>query len=64
MKNWAVFLVAAAAMGLATIAIGMSLRRPRPDEELEQIPELIELCYDRIRSIERDLHRMRPEPAG
>ena len=63
MKTWGLLLLAAVAAGAVTVAVVASRRG---GEELEEIPKLIDDCFDRIHRIERELNRLRhsPEPAA
>jgi hypothetical protein len=61
MKNLAVLLLAAAAVGAATVIVSVALQRVRDPGDLEQVPELIEDCFDRLHQLERELHRLRPD---
>jgi hypothetical protein len=60
MKKWAFLVGAVVAMGAAAAVVSLALQQARESERLDQIPSLIEDCFDRIRRIEEDIHRLRP----
>ena len=62
MKNWAVFLLSVVAAGAATVVVAVTLKARRRTRDLNEIPDIIEDCFDRIRQIEQDLRHLRPTP--
>jgi hypothetical protein len=64
MKNWAFFLFTVVAVGAATVVVSVALQTRRRGHELNEIPEIIEDCFSRIRQIERDLRQLQPAPEG
>ena len=65
MRKWIFLAGAAAATMVATVVVSLAIRRTRTARELEEIPELIADCFDRIHRIEEELQQLRrsPEPA-
>jgi hypothetical protein len=63
MKNWAYFLLTVAAVGAATVVASVAWRRHRRTAELNEIPDIIDDCFKRIQSIERELRHLKPAPA-
>jgi hypothetical protein len=57
-KNWWLILGTTAALAAATVLV-MVLKRAHLEEHLNNVPELITDCYDRIHELEGDLLRLR-----
>ena len=60
-KGWAVFLGATIVVATATALLTWRARRARQGPSLADVPDLIAKCFDQIRQIETDLHRLRPQ---
>lgn len=63
MNRWGSLLLAAAAVGAAVAVVTVAARRARERSELEQVPAIIEDCFDRIEEIKQELQRLHPDPA-
>ena len=57
-KNWWLILGTTAALAAATVLV-IVLKRSHLDEHLNNVPELITDCYDRIHELEADLLQLR-----
>jgi len=64
MKKWAYLLGVAAAIGAAAVVVRVALQRAA-DAKANEIPSLIDDCFQRIDRLEAELHRLKPasEPA-
>ncbi len=62
MNRWAIVAGAVAAVGAAVVVASLVARRSRQGADSE-IPGILEDCFDRIRRIEEQLHRLHPEAA-
>lgn len=61
MSKQAFWVGAAVAFGAAATLVSLVLWR-RATERAEEIPEVIEDCFERIRKIEAELSRLHPVP--
>lgn len=59
-KTWALFLGTTVAVATATALVAMGIRRARSGPRLGDVSEIIDDCFNRIREIEADIHRLRP----
>ncbi|MFN3648603.1 MAG: hypothetical protein ACK47B_03395 [Armatimonadota bacterium] len=65
MKNSTILVLAAAGLSAAAVIAIIAARRTRDAAgELEQIPELIEGCFERLHELEREIHRLKPDTAA
>ena len=64
MNKWAFLLGAVAAVGAVVVVVSLAARRSPGGRE--EVPELIEDCFERIHHIEAELRRLHagPETAG
>jgi hypothetical protein len=62
MKKWAFLFGAAAATGAAAVLVSIAIRRAQEDSTRQQVPDILADCFERVHSIERELHRLRPAP--
>jgi len=60
MKTWAFVLGAAVAAGAAAVVVTLALRRVVEETTREEIPTLIDDCFERVHRIEAELHRLSP----
>lgn len=60
MKTWAFVLGAVAAAGIAAAVVSVALHRAGVAASGDEIPALLEDCFERIHSIEAELHRLSP----
>lgn len=63
MNRWGILLLAAAAVGAAVTVVTLVARKARERDDLEQVPAIIEDCFDRIEEIKQELQRLKPDPA-
>ena len=64
MNRWGSLLLAAAAVGAAVAVVTVVAQRARERSELEQVPAIIEDCFERIEEIKQDLQRLKPGPTA
>ncbi len=61
MNRWAYLLYAAVAVGAAATVVAVIARKAKADRELEQVPAIIDDCFERIEQIKQDLQRLKPD---
>lgn len=64
MKQWGLLLSAGVALGSAAVVIALWARRNQEQSRTEEVPRLIDDCFDRIRRLESELQRLNPEALG
>jgi hypothetical protein len=64
MKRWGLLLGAAVTVGGAAVLISMAARSCRERARTEEVPRLIEDCFERIHQLESELHRLNPQALG
>jgi hypothetical protein len=64
MKQWGLLLSAVVALGSAAVVIAAASGRLRQQSNAEEVPRLIDDCFDRIHQLEAELRRLNPEALG
>jgi len=64
MKQWGLVLGAVVALGATVAVVTVVSGRMRQQARTEEVPRLIEDCFDRIHQLESELRRLRPEALG
>jgi hypothetical protein len=64
MKQWGLLLGAALALGSAAVVIAAASGRIRRNAGSEEVPRLIDDCFDRIHQLESELRRLNPDALG
>jgi hypothetical protein len=60
MRKLAFLLGASAAAAVAAILVGLVVQRASALRSQEEVPEILDDCFDRIQRIEKELHRLKP----
>jgi hypothetical protein len=64
MKQWGLLLGAIVALGSTAVVYAVVSGRLRQQARTEEVPRLIEDCFDRIHQLEAELRRLNPEVLG
>lgn len=64
MKQWGLLLGAGVALGSAAVVIALMTRRASEASRMEEVPRLIDDCFERIHQLESELRRLNPEALG